>query len=239
MLSWSGFEKLPGGQQHNFETLCRSLIRLHYARYGQFAALANQPGVEFHLQLHSNCTLGPKGDWIGWQCRWYDLPPGRALGTTRRKKIIQAIAKTVRALPGVTDWILWTRHKLTKADQKWFYALPTKMRLHLWTSEDVETYLSGDAEILRRTYFGELVLTSEELAHLHRLSNAPIRTRWLPEAHQTVDAERSIRRMLGEAGSWEELSVVANRLAAAAQIIKKDPRAFANSLSASTFPSQT
>lgn len=234
MVSWSGFEKLTGSQQHNFETLCRSLMRLHYARFGQFAALANQPGVEFHIRLHSNCTLGSTGDWFGWQCRWYDLPKGRALGTARRMKIAQALAKTVKALPDLTDWILWTRHTLTKADQKWFYALQTKMRLHLWTSEDVETYLSGDAEILRRTYFGELVLTREALAQLHQLSIAPIKKRWLPEAHQTVDAERVIRRMLGEAGSWEELTSVANRLATAVLVIKKEPRAFTNTLSAST-----
>src|SRR5881394_4120469 len=151
MVNWSEFEKLPGGQEHNCEILCRSLMRLHYGRFGQFAALANQPGVEFHLQLHSDCTLGSKDEWFGWQCRWYGLATGRALGTTRRKKIAQALAKTAKVLPGLTDWVLWTRHPLTKGDQKWFYALRTTMRLHLWTADDVETYLSGDAEILRRT----------------------------------------------------------------------------------------
>lgn len=230
MVSWSGFEKLPGGQQHNFESLCRSLIRLHYARYGLFAALAQQPGVEFHLRVDSDCALGSKGEWFGWQCRWYDLPSGRAIGGARRKKIAEALGKTGKVLPDLTDWVLWTRHALTKSDQKWFYSLKTKMRRHLWTFAEVETLLSGDAEILRRTYFGELVLTPLLLAEQHELSVAPVRKRWLPEAHQTVDAERTLRRMLGEAASWDELTTVSKRLGIALEVINSEPRAFSSQL---------
>lgn len=226
MVNWSGFEKLPGGQQHNFEGLCGSLIRLHYVRFGQFRALAQQPGVEFHLRMNSDCALGSKGEWFGWQCRWYDLPSGRAIGPARRKKIAEAVAKTAKVLPDLTDWVLWTRHTLTRLDQKWFYSLKTKMRTHLWTSTEIETLLSGDAEILRRTYFGELVLTPYVLAQQHQLSVAPIRKRWLPEAHQTVDAERTLRRMLGEATSWGELAAVASRLEVALRVINSEPLAF-------------
>jgi hypothetical protein len=159
MINWAEFEKLPGGAQHNFEILSRALIRLHYGRYGQFFALANQPGVEFHLRLQENCALGVAGRWIGWQCRWYDLPRGAALGTTRRKQIEDALIKTAKFLPDLTDWVLWTRYPLSKTDQNWFYAIKTCMKLDLWTSVDAETLLSGDAEILRRTYFGELLFT--------------------------------------------------------------------------------
>jgi hypothetical protein len=59
-------------------------------------------------------------------------------------------------VPGLTDWVLWTRNPLTKADQKWFYGLKKKlsfkMKFHLWTSSDGEELLSGDDEILRKTY---------------------------------------------------------------------------------------
>src|ERR1041385_1593711 len=71
MIDWSDFQKLPGSAESNFEFLCRALIRLHYGKHGQFAALANQPGVEFHLQLRENCALGAAEKWFGWQCRWY------------------------------------------------------------------------------------------------------------------------------------------------------------------------
>ena len=137
MVNWSIFESLPGGLEHNFESLCRSLVFLHFSRYGRFAGLANQPGVEFHLHLQSDCSLGGSGQWFGWQCRWYDLPRGRAIGDTRRKKIGDAIRKTEQQLPGLTDWILWTRHPLTKSDQNWFYSLGTKLRLKLWTTDNV------------------------------------------------------------------------------------------------------
>lgn len=234
MVNWTEFKKLAGSAEHNFEILCRALIRLHYGRYGQFAALANQPGVEFHLRLHTDCALGAPGRWFGWQCRWYDLPRGKALGNSRRKKIEDSLTKTTKVLPDLTDWVLWTRYPLTKADQKWFYALKTKMRLDLWTSDDAETLLSGDAAILRQTYFGELLFTPTALSQQHELSIAPIRKRWLPEAHQIVDAERTLRRMLGEAASWDDITVVARRLIKAVAVINKEPQALAGPFSSST-----
>jgi hypothetical protein len=212
VISWTEFAKLPGSAQHNFEILCRALIRLHYDRYGQFLALANQPGVEFHLRLQDACGVGTAGRWLGWQCRWYDLPRGASLGKTRRRQIEDALAKTAKFLPDLTDWILWTRYPLTKGDQDWFYALKTSMRLALWTAEDVESHLSGDAEILRRTFFGELLLMPNTLKQQHDLSVSQIRKRWLPEAHQIVDAERSLRRMLGERASWDDLLIISRRL---------------------------
>src|ERR1700756_1554949 len=138
--------------------LCRALVRRHYGAYGEFFALANQPGVEFHLRLHSPCSLGEAGRWYGWQCRWYDLPSGRAIGVTRRRKIEEALRTTEALLPAFTDWGPWTRHPLTAGDQEWFRGVQTHMRVHLWTAAEVEEHLSGSAEILRGTYFGELVL---------------------------------------------------------------------------------
>jgi hypothetical protein len=113
---------------------------------------------------------------------------------TRRKQIESAVETTERELPALTDWILWTHWPLTKADQKWFGALKTRMRLHQWTSLEVESYLGGDAAFLRNTYFGEWILTPERLASWHEESVAPVRQRWQPEVHQVVDGERGVRR---------------------------------------------
>ena len=234
MVNWAVFQSLPGGVEHNFESLCRSLVLLHYGRHGRLAALANQPGVEFHLQLQTDCSLGSAGQWFGWQCRWYDLPRGSSLTQARRAKIEDALRKTEKALPDLTDWVLWTRYPLTKSDQAWFYALTTSMHLALWTAANAETLLSGDAEILRRTYFGELVLTPTTLLQQHDLSTARIKKRWLPEAHQVVDAEHVLRRMLGEAASWEELSVIAKRMVAVVAVVTAEPRAFLGRFSSST-----
>ncbi|MGA2614197.1 MAG: hypothetical protein ABSG38_12210 [Spirochaetia bacterium] len=125
---------------------------------------------------------------------------------------MDALEKTERDLPGLTDWVLWTRRPLTKGDQKWFYSLKTPFKLRLWTADDVEQLLTGDAEMLRRTYFGELVLSPAELSSIHKASAARIRRRWIPEVHQEVDAERTIRQMLAERKSWDSLSALANRL---------------------------
>ena len=212
-LNWDSFLKLPGAPEDNFERLCHILVRRSYARFGTLRARAQQPGVEFHLKLDSACTLGDPGRWYGWQCRWYDLARGRPLGSTRRKKIDEAITKTEQELPGLTDWVLWTKHKLTKSDQEWFYSLPTRMNLILWAEDEVEEYLEGEAEIYRRTFFGDLILTDEELSFLHSQSTARVKERWNPELHQVVDAERTVLKKLGRSTAWTELKNTANRLA--------------------------
>lgn len=221
-VNWTIFEQLPGSTEYNFEMLCRSLIRRHYGKYGNLVARAAQPGVEFHLKLHSNCSLGDSTRWYGWQCRWYDLPSGRALGSVRRKKIEEAIRKTEKELPNLTDWILWTRRPLTAGDQNWFYKIKTHMKLALWTSIDVEEHLSGDGLIFRNTYFGELILTSEVLTDLHNRAVAPIRRRWQPEVHQAIAAEREIRRIVGEMNSWSELQELANQIKVDIEVLNRD-----------------
>lgn len=215
-LNWSAFAALPGAAETNFEMLCRAIVRRQYSRSGEFLALANQPGVEFHLRLEEDCDLDRAGRWYGWQCRWYGLASGKALGTTRKKKIEKALLTTARELPAVTDWVLWTRHPLTKGDQNWFKklpaALPTKMKLWQWTAAEVDDLLCGPAEILRSTYFGELILTPDRLSEIREEAVEPICRRWRPEVHQPVDAERSIRRMLGESGTWSSLTELSEQL---------------------------
>lgn len=214
-VNWNNFEKLPGSAETNFETLCRALVHFNYAKNGSFRGTANQPGVEFHLKLEDACAVGAAGRWLGWQCRWYQMSKVSPLGKTRRDKILKAIRTTEKVLPELTDWILWTRFPLTVADQKWYYAISTKMKLALWTATNAEMLLGGDSEILRSTYFGELVLTPANLSKIHDISTAPIRHRWLTEVHQQVDAERTLRRMLGETLAWNQMAEVAARLSAA------------------------
>lgn len=231
MLNWETFAGLPGAAENNFEMLCRALVRRHYGMFGNFFALANQPGVEFHLKLQSPCPLGEAGRWYGWQCRWYDLPGGRAIGNTRRRKIQEAIATTQAELPNLTDWVLWTRHPLTRGDQEWFYRLPTHMRLHLWTASEVEEHLSGPAEILRGTYFGELVFTPDFLAELHTTSVARVKRRWQPEVHQVINAERVLRRKLGALEAWSDLRDLANRLEVEAATVVNNSSSLPTTLS--------
>jgi hypothetical protein len=231
-MNWDTFAELPGAATTNFEMLCRAIIRRHYVRFGDFVALANQPGVEFHLKLRSECSLGEAERWYGWQCRWYELPSGRAIGTTRRKKIVEALATTEADLPNITDWVLWTRYPLTKGDQEWFHSLPTHMRLHMWTAAEVEEHLSGPAEILRGIYFGELILTPDLLGELHEKAVARIKRRWQPEVHQVMDAERTVRSSLGAVDAWTYLNDLADRLAQGATAVAADSVGLPASLSA-------
>lgn len=208
--NWDVFRELPGAADENFEKLCRSLVRRHYGRFGRFKQLANQPGVEFHLQLTESCDLGAPPRWIGWQCKWYELANGQDLGATRRNKIIEGMEKTHKHVPGVTDWKLWTHHTLTKKDQKWFFALEKdrfpELKLELLTATDIEDLLVGPGALLRETYFGELVLTPALLAEQYRLAAAPFKHRYQQEVHVVVGAEEKVLRRLGTQSAWESLN---------------------------------
>lgn len=210
-LNWNVFAGLPGNESTNFERLCRGIVRYNFGSYGVLRGLANQPGVEFHLKLDRRSgALGAPGRWWGWQCKWYSLPASGGLGSARREAIEDSIRKTETHVPGVTDWVLWTRQTLTKADQQWFYALLSEMTLHLWTADEIDNLLVGQADVLRSTYFGDLVLTRDFLREQHEQSVAPILARWQPQAHHVGDAEQGLRRMLGESDSWDALPALAS-----------------------------
>jgi hypothetical protein len=223
-LNWDIFTSLPGSAEKNFELLCRGIVRQNFGSYGTFRALANQPGVEFHLKPDKRCdALGDPGRWWGWQCKWYGLAANGALGPTRRAKIQEGLRKTEEHLPGLTDWVLWTRRTLTKDDQDWFNGLSSKMTLHLWTGDEVDNHLAGQAAVLRGTYFGELVLTPDILRERHEQAVASIRARWQPDVHHVGDAERELRRMFGEVDAWNALRELAIELRASAEAVKSSP----------------
>ncbi|MCP9838064.1 hypothetical protein KBY84_11245 [Cyanobium sp. N.Huapi 1H5] len=223
-LNWDIFAGLPGSAEKNFELLCRGIVRQNFGSYGIFRALANQPGVEFHLKLDNPCdALGDPGRWWGWQCKWYNLAANGALGSTRRTKIEEGLSKTEEHLPDLTDWVLWTRRTLTKDDQEWFNGLASKMRLHLWTGDEVDNLLAGPAAVLRGTYFGELVLTPDILRERHEQAVAPIRARWQPNVHHVGEIERELRRMLGEVEAWSTLRELATELRASAEAVESSP----------------
>lgn len=205
-LDWQTFNSLPGPASTNFEELWRAVIWRHYAQYGEFRAVAQQPGVEFHLRLDKACALGQPGRWFGWQCRWYSIPSGRALGTTRRNRIRDALAKSLQELPGLTDWVLCTRNPLTPSDQAWFFELSQSITLHSWTSSELDAHLHGPGEIFRKTFFGELILTPSTLRSLHEESAASVEHVWCPELHQELQPERDLAPVLASVGAWEVLS---------------------------------
>ena len=218
-LDWSAFESLPGSKSKNFENLCRGLMRLHFGRFGQFKALSNQPGVEFHIKLTGSCSLGNPPQWFGWQCKFHRRNQNGDLAAASRTDIESSLRTTEKQLPEITNWILWTPYTLSKKDQDWFYNLSTDMILDLWIEEDLDTYLSGDGLLLKSTYFNELILAPHNLEGQHRIAVQPILERWLEPVHQSVVAERTIRRMLGEPGSWDQLISVGKGLAKAADAI--------------------
>jgi hypothetical protein len=212
-LQWQRFVALQGAPDRNFEKLCRSAVRAQYGGYGLFGGGANQPGVEFHLRVTKSSTrLGESGRWWGWQCKWWDLASGKSIGRNRKREVENSIAKAVKFLPGLTDWVLWTRRPLTPKDRDWFERLTAPFQLTVWTEADLDDLLSGEGLILRETYFGDLALDGTDLDRVREECLAPVLPRWHPDLHQETGVERDIRRMLGEPAMWTMLQTQAARL---------------------------
>ena len=236
-LAWDQFVGLPGAATDNWERLCRAVVVRSFGHLGSVRAVAQQPGVEFHLKLEqSSGVLGGPQRWWGWQCRWYGLPSGRRIGAKRRARVEESIRKTEEHVPGLTDWVLWTRRPLTHADQEWFYGIDSSMQLHLWTEADLDTHLVGDAEILRRTYFGDLIFTPDRLREVRERSLAPAREHWNPALHVEVDAESEVLKILGEPDCWPELSEQANALVASAEELTEAVREMESGLREAVSP---
>jgi hypothetical protein len=219
-LNWECFEQLPGDQTANFELLWRGAIRRTYGKYGTFQARAQQPGVEFHLKLNTDCSLGDAGQWFGWQTKWWKgLAASGVLGSTRKSDIEDSLKKSQVHIPGLTDWVLCTRRALTPKDEPWWEGLETSLKRDHQKSEDLANLLTGDAELLRQTYFGELILTPDRLDVLRDLALADVRERWFPQVHHMTDAESALRRMLAEPGAWESLQTVGSEISRLTTVI--------------------
>lgn len=199
-LRWEEFGTLPGDPRENWELICRESVRRHYDRFGSLLTRKQQPGVEFHLKLNKEGSgLGCVGDKWGWQCKWYgrkDLKQDGGLRAHHRRSIEEAIEKSARHVDGLTDWVLWTREKLTADDLRWFEELAAPFTLRHWDSETLAGLLSGPGESLRATWFGELVLNTEVLTERRREALAPIRQRYVEELHVRTRPEEEIEEVL-------------------------------------------
>ena len=223
-LNWEKFKSLPGDVRINFENLCRGIVRGHFGGFGYFKALKNQPGVEFHIKLDKDCvSLGSKEKWFGWQCKWYEVNTDKSLKAASKADIEDSLKKTKKYIPGLTDWVLWTPYTLIKKDQTWFEGLEktSGLTLHMWAEEEIDNLLSGPTEMLRRTYFDELVLSIDDLKVQHDAAIEPIKDRWLPPVHQKTETEVLIRRILLSQHSFPELESAAVSLANCKKALKK------------------
>lgn len=221
-LDWSIFEGLPGAKTSNWELLCRELVRRNYEQFGLLRSFAQQAGIEFHLDLDTQCSLGDESKHWGWQCKWYEIPTGKQIGVTRRRQIEDAIQKSEKYFPSLTDWVLWTRHSLTPTDQKWFNSLKSKFKLRQWNKENVAGLLVGEAEVLKATYFGRLVLTDEKFKMMHEEAIAPVKQRWEPNLHVEVEAEQELRAAIAAPNTWPDISDAIQRVKSLAEKARQD-----------------
>jgi hypothetical protein len=212
-LPWDRFEALPGSPDRNLELLWRGIVQRTWERFGRLQSVRQQPGVEFHLLFESDCDLGEAGRWFGWQCRWYTLKADNGLRASQIEGIKESIRKTVKYLPDLTDYVLCLRQRPAAQDLGWYFGLTAAdleleriPRLHLWDEEDLEPRLSGPAEVLRATYFGDLVITPTELETARNRALAPVKDRWMPEVNVATHVEGNVEAALLRAGSLEVLA---------------------------------
>lgn len=214
VLDWTRFKDLFDAPHRAFESLCRAIVQRNYGKCGPIRARRNQPGVEFFLPITRDCSLGGIDRVYGWSCKWFELPSSHKLSSSKRKQIVDSLDKAIRYVDGLTDFVLCLPELPAQADLDWYQQLQDSdgVTLHLWADEALEAGMTGDAEVLRRTYFGELVATPEALANAHNRSIAPIRKRWTPDLHVATDADRGIGLALARPGSMDNLKDYGNTI---------------------------
>ncbi|NQZ08905.1 MAG: hypothetical protein HRT35_17250, partial [Algicola sp.] len=222
MLDWNRFESLTGLPANNFEKLCRSIVRRQFGSLGILRELKNQPGVEFHITLNKDSSqFGIKDETVGWQCKWFEYRANGELTSSAKSQIQDSLDKTVKHLPSMSHWILWTHKTLSKVDQNWYYGLASSLgfKLYLWNADDIDSFLAGTSLELRNSYFGELALTRQILEQQHAEAVAPISSRWMKLTHQQTKEEREIRQSLGEPAAFDRFKSICSRLSKAKNAI--------------------
>ena len=200
---WNAFEKLSGANTDNFECLWRAIVKCCYAGSGQFIQYKKHPGVEFTLSLTSAVkSLGTEGTVIGWQCKFFtSLRDGRTLSSTQRREIEKSLSETIEHCPEVKVWILCVPAKLSKRDVQWLSSKSTAaIKIECWDDDDLveKIDMTPKGDLIRAAYFGDLILTADDLLSASRFAYESIKSRWLKDVHFCTDAEHKIRSLLFE-----------------------------------------
>jgi hypothetical protein len=204
-LNWDRFLELDGAPDRNFEVLCRAIVQQNYGRFGAIWSTRQQPGVEFYMRLERDCELGEAGRYFGWQTRWYQLRADNSFRAAQREGIVDAIRKAEAHIADLTDFVLCLRELPTADDVTWYREIDTRLNLHLWADEEIDARLTGEAAVLRETFFGELVLTGVKLAASHERAVAPVRHRWVPELNVASAAQNDLQIALARRNGLSEL----------------------------------
>ena len=199
--------RLPGAADKNFEALTRAIVSRRYGKLGTLRERRNQPGVEFYLHVEHPGVLGAPGRVWGWSCKWFILGKDNELTSAQRSQIEDSVAKAIKYVAGLTDFVLCLPQRPAKKDEEWIHGLgpANGISTKLWAAENFDAELSGYDE-LRSTFFGELVLSPDTLARAHERSVAPVKARWVPPLHTSNHVERRIDRALLRSASFDWLA---------------------------------
>jgi len=215
VLDWGRFRDLTDAPGRVFESLCRAIVQRNYGMCGSIRSRRNQPGVEFFMRIDRPCDLGDANRVFGWSCKWFELLANHRLSSSQRAQITDSIEKAIEHVNGLTDFVLCLPELPTQSDIEWYFDHPSlgQVKPQLWANEELEARMTGGAEVLRRTYFGELVITSEGLAEAHERSVAPLQKRWMRELHVDTHVDSAISQALFRAGSMDDLRDHADTIA--------------------------
>jgi len=220
-MELTDLEKLPGAADKNFEALTRTVVSRRYGRLGTIRERRNQPGVEFYLRVEHAGELGEPGRMWGWSCKWLILNQKNELTSAQRKLIEESVDMAAKHVSGLTDFVLCLPQRPAKKDEDWIDGLgPARgFSVKQWTTENFDAELAGHDE-LRSTFFGELALTPEALAHAHERSVAPVSARWVPPLHTSNHVEQRIDQALLRPAPFDSLAGHAEAIAARAAALR-------------------
>lgn len=197
MLDWAIFARLPGAADRNFEIVTRAAVKNAFERYGRLLGTRQQPGVEYYLRVEEpDCPLGDPPRVFGWQCRYYG--DEGYLNKTRRTNVTKAIKTATKHVDGLTDFVLWTRKALSKTDVDWLTEEGDGLgvKCHGWHQDDLEGLMIGDAASLRERFFGDLVVTEQQLRSRYEEVVELVSDRYEPALHLPRVGDRELAGVL-------------------------------------------
>jgi len=218
-IDWTRLVPDPRGSWRSFEGFCYQLVRLAYERFGSISYPPQAPGIEFYLELNSDCDLGRAGQLIGWQAKFFWPNPPSA--SVLRQQIAESFRTSLANFPSISKWVLCTPKKLSQSNSQWLIQLAANegksVDVVSWSEHDYIHLLARigqDASGLRHLYFGTVDLTPNSFAEMVQDSLAAIKEKYIPEVHTPCGGDKAIHAVLGDSWLLNELADIRNTLGA-------------------------
>lgn len=222
-INWRQFEHNQTGKDISFESFCYQIAFSLYNNKGAFESYYNTPGSEFYLTLQSPIPglNAQKGDFLGWQVKWwFDSEDNTSLTAKKREELIANFSTTIRFKPEVTHWIICTPGKF---DQTSFNILVSQLRklkaninIHHWNKDTFNNFRTAHFEMLEpifHHYFNTFFIGFEQLEEFSKSRIQHLQGKFDSELYANSSNDEEIWEIIDLPSSFQTIKTKASVLA--------------------------